>query len=397
MESAWARFESSRLRFSWKASVRWAPSSTLMIPRQTARLRSSSAPLKARSEVVCGAACSCEVSRSRCWRSFSAYRPVTRTERARPREPRLHARLAEAAAGLERRPAQRGVAPDLGPRGGEVQAAGVQVLDLDEVDLRPVAEDELDHAVQVARRRRAGAPRRSRRASRPPPPPASATRGGRPATGSPPPRAAAPRPRPRRGRGPARRPTSGRRSRPVKRSDRPTTAPRLAETTALPSSAAASSEPEDDARGGVQVAVHDRLAALDERAGRLQAAQQRRPAPRPAPRPRAGRRRSRCPAATCSASSPRAAWGAACARRPPAPRRAARQAMSSSASVCRLCRRAEAPGLGPTSGEASLPKPAPGEGGNGVNLGFPVIQPSLPSGAGSGGSSRRRTRAGAPW
>ena len=52
--SACAFLESSRLRLSWKASVCWAPGSTRIIPRQTAVARSASTPRKARSEVVCG-------------------------------------------------------------------------------------------------------------------------------------------------------------------------------------------------------------------------------------------------------------------------------------------------------------------------------------------------------
>ena len=62
------RLDSSRLRDSWKASVCWAPWSTLIMPRQTADERPPRIPRKARSEVVCGAACSCGVSKSRCWR-----------------------------------------------------------------------------------------------------------------------------------------------------------------------------------------------------------------------------------------------------------------------------------------------------------------------------------------
>ena len=54
--------ESSRLRLSWKASVCWAPGSTLIIPRQTAVEPLARTPRKARSELVFGAACSCVVS-----------------------------------------------------------------------------------------------------------------------------------------------------------------------------------------------------------------------------------------------------------------------------------------------------------------------------------------------
>ena len=57
-----AAVDSSRLRLSWKASVRWAPGSTRIIPRQTAVARSASTPRKARSEVVSSAACSWVVS-----------------------------------------------------------------------------------------------------------------------------------------------------------------------------------------------------------------------------------------------------------------------------------------------------------------------------------------------
>ena len=62
MASACALVESSRLRFSWKASVCWAPLSTRIIPRQTEVARSASTPRKARSEVVWAAACSWVVS-----------------------------------------------------------------------------------------------------------------------------------------------------------------------------------------------------------------------------------------------------------------------------------------------------------------------------------------------
>src|SRR5918998_396161 len=55
MASACARFDRSRLRHSWKASVCWAPGSTLIMPRQTACERSARMPRKARSEVVFGA------------------------------------------------------------------------------------------------------------------------------------------------------------------------------------------------------------------------------------------------------------------------------------------------------------------------------------------------------
>ena len=54
--------ESSRLRFSWYAFVFCAPSSTRIIPRQTVAAESRSAPLKAKSDVVSGAACSWYVS-----------------------------------------------------------------------------------------------------------------------------------------------------------------------------------------------------------------------------------------------------------------------------------------------------------------------------------------------
>ena len=66
--SACAFLLSSRLRDSWKASVRWAPRSTWIIPRQTVLERSPRMPRNARSEVVSGAACSWSVSKSRCWR-----------------------------------------------------------------------------------------------------------------------------------------------------------------------------------------------------------------------------------------------------------------------------------------------------------------------------------------
>ena len=72
MASAWARLEMSRLRDSWKASVFWAPGSTMMLPFHTALERPCSTPRKARSEVVLGAACSWVVSKSMCWRPWVA-------------------------------------------------------------------------------------------------------------------------------------------------------------------------------------------------------------------------------------------------------------------------------------------------------------------------------------
>ena len=97
-----------------------------------------------------GAACSCEVSRSRCWRSPSAYEAGRAHRRAGPAEARLLPRLAELAAEAEREPAQRRVARDLGPCRGEVVRVVVQLLRLHEIDLGAVAEHELERAVEVA-------------------------------------------------------------------------------------------------------------------------------------------------------------------------------------------------------------------------------------------------------
>ena len=62
IEFAVAVFERRRLRFSWYAFVFCAPSSTRIIPRQTVAAVSRSAPLKAKSDVVSGAAWSWYVS-----------------------------------------------------------------------------------------------------------------------------------------------------------------------------------------------------------------------------------------------------------------------------------------------------------------------------------------------
>ena len=78
IESACARGDRSRLRFSWYAFVFWASFSTLIIPRQTAVARSRRAPLKAKSDVVFGAWWDWNVSKSRCWRPSAKYAPVTR-------------------------------------------------------------------------------------------------------------------------------------------------------------------------------------------------------------------------------------------------------------------------------------------------------------------------------
>ena len=82
--SACARFDSSRLRDSWNASVFCAPGSTMMFPFHTAVERPVSTPRNARSEVVFGAACSCVVSKSMCWRPWVAYAPVTRASDPSP-------------------------------------------------------------------------------------------------------------------------------------------------------------------------------------------------------------------------------------------------------------------------------------------------------------------------
>ena len=146
--SAWARSESSRLRLSWKASVRWAPGSTRIIPRQTA-VASSRGRRGRRGRNSCRARHAPGSCRSRgAGLPLPDVGPGHLRGRAAAGELRLHPNLAARGAEAQGDPLEVRLATDLGALGREDPAVVGELLLADVAEVRAVAEDELGDSVE---------------------------------------------------------------------------------------------------------------------------------------------------------------------------------------------------------------------------------------------------------